>query len=91
MSEFQKCLKCQKVFSQFDRTGPSIGHMGDVKRYANEQVCPSCGGRVLWVDDNEIPLSGLKREEELGKHLGLGCLWSILALIIGYLLFRSLK
>lgn len=81
MSEFQKCQKCGRTFARFDRTGPSIGEMGDIMRRAGEKVCPSCGGPVIWVDDGGSPMSPHKRMEEANRHLRLGILWGIVALI----------
>ncbi len=64
-----------------DRTGPSIGGLGDIMRHAEEKMCPRCGGRVIWVDDSSSPMSAYKRMEEANCHMRLGCLWVIVALI----------
>jgi len=85
MSEFQKCQKCGKTFARIDQTGPSIGGMGDIMRHAGEKMCPSCGGPVIRVDDNGSPMSAYERMEEANRHMRLGCLWGIVALI-GWLL-----
>ena len=86
MSEFQKCQKCGRTFAQLDRSGSSIGEMGDIMRRADDKMCPICGGRVIWVDDSGSPMSAYKRMEDANRHLRLGCLWGLVALI-GWLLF----
>jgi len=114
MREFQKCQKCGKVYAQIDRTGPSIGGMGDIMRHAGKTICPSCLGPVIWVDDRGSPMSADMRTgysqakeefstdierakheyhermrsipmDEADRHLRLGCLWGIVALI-GFLI-----
>lgn len=85
MREFQKCQKCGKVFAQIDRTGASIGGIGEIMRHSDEKVCPSCGGTVVWVDDGGSPLSAYRHIEDANRQLRLGCLWGIIALL-GFLL-----
>jgi len=89
MKEFQKCQKCGKVFARIDRTGPSIGGIGEAMRHSDEKVCPSCGGPVIWVDDSNSPLSAYRRMEEANRHLRLGCLFGVVA-VIGFLILYFL-
>ena len=86
MNEFQRCQKCGTTFTRIDRTGPSIGGMGDIMRHADEKMCSRCGGRVIWVNDSGSPMSAYKRMEEANRHMKLGFLWGIVALI-GWLIF----
>jgi hypothetical protein len=80
-TELQKCQTPGKVFSQIERTGPSIGGIGEIMRHSDEKVCPNCGGPVIWVDYKGSPLSAYKRMEEANRHLRLGCIGGIIALI----------
>lgn len=86
MTEYQKCRKCGYVFAQIDRSGPSIGGFGDIMRHGDETMCPHCGGSVIWVDSTDLPLSPYKRMEDAKRHMKLGCLYGIVALL-GWLLF----
>lgn len=87
MSELQRCQKCGQVFDQIDRTGPLTGGIGELMRHADEKVCPSCGGRVIWIDDSGSPMSAFERMEEANRHMRLGCLWGIVALIGFFILY----
>lgn len=86
MSEFQKCQGCGRISAQIDRIGPSIGGIGEIMRLADEKSCPHCGGPVIWVDDRGSSMNACKRMEEANRHMRLGCLWGILALM-GFLVF----
>jgi len=86
MSEFQKCQTCGRTFARFDRSGAPVGGMGDLMRHADEKRCPSCGGRVIWVDDRGSPMSAYKRMEAANRNMRLGCLCGVVSLI-GWLLF----
>lgn len=85
MGETQKCLKCKRMFARYERTGPSPNWMGDAARRTDVKTCPSCGGRVVWVDDDGLPLSDLERMDDAKRHLMLGCLWGVVSLV-GFLL-----
>jgi len=85
--ECQKCRKCGKVFAEVDRNASSIGGTSDLFRHVDEKTCPRCGGSVIWVDEDDQPLSISKRVEEVNRHLRLGCLWGIIALLGLFLLW----
>ena len=89
MRETQRCQDCGHVFSEIERTGPSLGGIGDIMRHAGEKACPRCGGAVKWVSQGGSPLSANKRLEEAHHHLRLGCLWGAIAggiALIGFLI-----
>jgi ribosomal protein S27AE len=91
MREIQRCRKCGHVFAKIDRSGPSIGGMGDIMRHSDDRVCPRCGGSVIWVDEGGSPLSAYKRMEEANRHLRLACLWGAIALIGWLIIYFVLR
>lgn len=91
MRESQKCRKCGHVFSQFERTGPSVGGLGDIMRRGRTMQCPRCGGPVTWVDDGGMPLSPHQRMEDTKRHLRLALLFGAIALIGFAIVFLIVK
>ena len=91
MREIQRCRKCGQVFAQIDRSGPSIDVLGDTMRQSGDKVCRRCGGSVIWVDYGGSPLSDYKRMEEANRHLRLGCLWGVVALIGWLIIYFVLR
>ena len=88
MREYQKCRRCGRIFAQIDRSGSPISVMSESMRRAEEKECPDCGGPVIWVDNQDSPLSENKQMEEANRHLRMGCLWSFIALILVYVLYH---
>jgi hypothetical protein len=71
MTEYFMCRKCGKVYFRMDRTGPSLGVMGDVMRHAQTSRCRTCAGVVIWVDDRGRAL-GSERDDISGAPSALG-------------------
>lgn len=55
--------------------------MGDIMRHSDEKICPHCGGQVIWTDTDGAPMSPYKRMQDANRHLRLGCLYGIIAII----------
>jgi len=90
MSEFQKCQKCGKTFARVDRSGTPFFLTGDTMRHVGEKMCPSCGGRVIWVDESGFPMGGY-RSQERDRPIRLGCLYGIVVALIGWLVYYFLN
>ena len=86
--ERQVCYKCGREFASTQVDATTFHSFGRIERIVDKKICPDCGGTLLWVDENGMPLD---REWAVKHHFKMAALWAIPVLIgIGLLvLIRS--
>jgi len=89
MNAIQKCRKCGAKYTEVNIPGEEVNRITllGATNYLRNGLCVKCGGDVIWVDDNGIPLNEEERMKFIQKKgilaaLILGAF--VLVIVLGY-------